>query len=197
MAGDSTDNKTDSLITSVPVVEFVDDVDAFMQLPENAANSQAVLKKMEEIYSKIKVMESNNVNNKIRLKNQIQELEKSIAMLEELKKRKASSEDMSTHFRLADHVFLKAKVPPADKVGLWLGANVMLEYDLEEGYELLTTKKAKAEQSLKSTNALIDHVRENVTTIEVNMARVYNWDVKRRQAEKEKLGLPPTNSNAN
>jgi len=194
MADDSKDKvevkgEREPMITSIPVVEFVDDVDAFMQLPENAANSQNVLKKMEEIYSKIKVLESNNVNNKIRLKNQIQELEKSIAMIGELKNRKAANEDMSTHFRLADHVFLKAKVKPAEKVGLWLGANVMLEYDLEEGDELLRSKKTKAEQTLKTTNTLIDSIRENVTTIEVNMARVYNWDVKRRQAEKEKLGL--------
>ena len=68
-------------------------------------------------------------------------------------------------------------------------ANVMLEYDLEEGDELLRKKKTKAEQNLKQTNFLIDNIRENVTTIEVNMARVYNWDVRRRQAEKEKLGI--------
>jgi len=181
------------MITSIPVVEFVDDVDAFMQMPENTGNSQLALKRMEDTYSKIKILESNNVNTKQRLKNQISELEKSIQMIGELKKRKEASEDMSTHFRLADHVFLKAKVKPVDKVGLWLGANVMLEYDLDEGDELLRAKKIKAEQNLKQTNMLIDSIRENVTTIEVNMARVYNWDVRRRQAEKEKLGLAAAN----
>ena len=28
------------------------------------------------------------------------------------------------------------------------------------------------------------YIRDQMTTLEVNMARVYNWDVKRRQAEK-------------
>ena len=56
----------------------------------------------------------------------------------------------------------------------------MLEYDLAEGEELLRSKKTKAEQTLKQTTVLIDSIRENITTIEVNMARVYNWDVKRR-----------------
>ena len=60
-----------------------------------------------------------------RLKNQISELDKSIQMIEELKKRRTASKDMSTHFRLADHVFLKAKVKPVEKVGLWLGVSVM------------------------------------------------------------------------
>jgi len=63
----------------------------------------------------------------------------------------------------------------------------MLEYDLEEGEKLLISKKNKANSSLTVTNEQIDMIRENITTIEVNMARVYNWDVKRRQAEKDKL----------
>ena len=53
-------------ITSIPLVEFVDDVDAFMALPENTGNSQLALKRMEETYSKIKMMESNNVMTKQR-----------------------------------------------------------------------------------------------------------------------------------
>jgi len=65
----------------------------------------------------------------------------------------------------------------------------MLEYDMAEGEALLRDKTAKAEESLKMTNCLIDNIREQITTIEVNMARVYNWDVKRRQAEKEKAGI--------
>jgi hypothetical protein len=65
----------------------------------------------------------------------------------------------------------------------------MLEYEVEEGESLLTEKKQKAEESLKITNALIDGIREQITTVEVNMARIYNWDVKRRQAEKQKAGI--------
>lgn len=62
----------------------------------------------------------------------------------------------------------------------------MLEYDPDEGQELLVSKKAKAETNLKATQEIIDNVREQITVTEVNMARIYNWDVKRRQAEKEK-----------
>lgn len=62
----------------------------------------------------------------------------------------------------------------------------MLEYDMDEGEQLLVSKKAKAEINLKATQEIIDNVREQITVTEVNMARIYNWDVKRRQAEKEK-----------
>lgn len=177
------------LTSAIPVVDFVDDVDAFMQLPENGSNCEHVLKRMEEVYSRAKVIEVNNVTTKRRLKTQVTDLDKSLKMIQELKRRKEENEDMSTHFRLADHVFLKARVKPVEKVGLWLGANVMLEYDILEGEELLKSKQEKAEASLKTTNEVIDTIREQITTIEVNMARVYNWDVKRRQAEKEALAL--------
>jgi len=182
-------NRISNLTSAIPVVDFVDDVDAFMSLPENGHNSQSVLKRMEDVYSRAKVIEVNNVTTKRRLKTQVLDLDKSLKMIQELKRRKEDNEDMSTHFRLADHVFMKARIKPVDKVGLWLGANVMLEYDVAEGEELLKSKKEKAETSLKATNEVIDTIREQITTIEVNMARIFNWDVKRRQAEKELLGV--------
>jgi len=176
-----------SQLPNIPNVEFVEDVDAFMSRTENG-EAQFVLKRMEENYSRIKIIEANNVGTKRRLKNQIQELDKSLDMLQVLKKRKSEEKDIHNHFRLADHVYIKARIPPVDKIGLWLGANVMLEYDMEDGEQLLVSKKAKAETNLKATQEIIDCVREQITVTEVNMARIYNWDVKRRQAEKEKGG---------
>lgn len=52
---------------SIPVVEFVEDVDAFMNRPENGAEAQIVLKRMEESYSRMKIIEANNVATKRRL----------------------------------------------------------------------------------------------------------------------------------
>ncbi|CAL8139662.1 unnamed protein product [Orchesella dallaii] len=172
--------------TQIPAVEFVEDVDAFMSRPENGSEAQIVLKRMEETYSRMKIIEANNVGTKRRLKTQIQELDKSLEMLEVLKQRKSENKEITNHFRLADHVYIKARIPPVEKIGLWLGAKVMLEYDMDEGEELLVSKKAKAESNLKATQDIIDNVREQITVTEVNMARIYNWDVKRRQAEKEK-----------
>jgi len=169
-------------------VEFVEDVDAYMNRTENGGEAQITLKRMEESYSRMKIIEANNVGTKRRLKSQIQELDKSLEMLEVLNKRKTEKKDIHNHFRLADHVYIKARIPPVDKIGLWLGANVMLEYDMDEGEQLLVSKKAKAETNLKVTQEIIDNVREQITVTEVNMARIYNWDVKRRQAEKEKGG---------
>jgi len=59
----------------------------------------------------------------IRLKSQVEELGKTLDMIEELKKRKAKNEDFVSHFRLADHVFVKARAKPVETVGLWLGVS--------------------------------------------------------------------------
>jgi hypothetical protein len=60
-------------------------------------------------------------------------------------------------------------------------ANVMLSYKLVEAVELLRGKLSAAEQSLKNTEDDLEFIREQITVMEVNTARVYNWDVKRRR----------------
>ena len=42
-------------------------------------------------------------------------------------------------FAISDQAFAKAKVPVTDSVNIWLGANVMLEYPLEEAKALLVS----------------------------------------------------------
>ena len=47
-------------------------------------------------------------------------------------------------FAISDQVYAKAKVPVTDSVNLWLGANVMLEYPLEEARDLLVSDGTQA-----------------------------------------------------
>ncbi len=51
---------------TIQSVEFVEDVDAFMDRPENGSEAQIVLKRMEESYSRMKIIEANNVGTKRR-----------------------------------------------------------------------------------------------------------------------------------
>ena len=67
------------------------------------------------------------------------------------------------------------------KVCLWLGANVMLEYTLPAAEELLSKNKASAEKNLGQISYDLDFLRDQMTITEVTMARLYNWDVRRRQ----------------
>ena len=95
---------------------------------------------------------------------------------------------LETTFELNDTLYAKAEVPPTDEVYLWLGANVMLAYPLDEAGSLLGDKLSGAQKSLDNCDEDLDFLREQVTTLEVATARVYNWDVAQRRKEKAEGG---------
>ena len=57
----------------------------------------------------------------------------------------------------------------------------MLSYQIPEAMELLSTKLKNAESSLESLQEDLEFLREQITVMEVNTARLYNWDVVRRR----------------
>ena len=79
-------------------------------------------------------------------------------------------------------------MPPTDEVYLWLGANVMLSYPLAAAEELLQARLEAARRNLTNCEEDMDFLREQITTMEVATARVYNWDVQQRRKEREKDG---------
>lgn len=62
----------------------------------------------------------------------------------------------------------------------------MLEYTTEEAIALLKQRLQAANESLAICEEDLEFLRENITTMEVNTARVYNWDVQKRRELKEK-----------
>ena len=60
----------------------------------------------------------------------------------------------------------------------------MLSYKIPEAIELLATKLENAEGSLQSLQEELEFLREQITVMEVNTARLYNWDVVRRRERK-------------
>jgi len=57
----------------------------------------------------------------------------------------------------------------------------MVEFSFQEAIDLLSKNKESAEQSLISVSEQLDYLKDQITTTEVNIARVYNWDVKQRR----------------
>jgi len=169
---------TKKLHRGIPEAIFLDDVDSYMK---GETSSELALQKLDENYQKYKFMESNLVQKKIRLTSQVPDIKSTLAAINCLKSKKDSPEALRTQFMLSDQVFVNAKVPATDKVCLWLGANVMLEYNIEEADELLKNNLEAAESNLTSLNDDLCYLRDQITTTEVSMARIYNWDVKRRQ----------------
>uniref|UniRef100_A0A023FU04 Prefoldin subunit 3 n=1 Tax=Amblyomma parvum TaxID=251391 RepID=A0A023FU04_AMBPA len=167
----------------IPKAECLDDVDEFMSREENPT-IEVALRSLDEQHSKYKFMELNLLQKKQRLKSQIPEIKTSLEIVKMLKSKRDSSEDMETRFVLSDQVYSKAVIPPTERVCLWLGANVMLEYTLEGAEELLCKNLQTATRNFTELNSDLDFLRDQITTTEVNMARLHNWNVKKVQAEK-------------
>jgi len=62
----------------------------------------------------------------------------------------------------------------------------MLSYPLPSALSLLSQKLSTAEQSLRNVKQDLVWLRDQITVSEVNVARVYNWDVARRRERRER-----------
>ena len=60
----------------------------------------------------------------------------------------------------------------------------MLAYPLEEAKELLAGKLEGAREKEGECEEDLEFLREQITTLEVATARVYNWDVGMRRRER-------------
>jgi len=167
--------------SGIPEAQFIDDVDSYMKGEDKAEDK---IKALDEMHQKYKFMENSLSTRRKRLRGQVPDIKSSLVMIKKLRARQASGESLDTQFLLSDQVYAKARIPPTDKVSLWLGANVMLEYTLDDAEALLSKNLASAEQNLKQISFDLDYLRDQMTITEVTMARLYNWDVKKRKEKK-------------
>ncbi|XP_046849518.1 prefoldin subunit 3-like [Xenia sp. Carnegie-2017] len=166
--------------SGIPEATFLEDVDAFMKTKGNEG-AESVIRRLDEQHQKYKFMEMNLLAKKRKLQSKIPDLKSTYEMVKVLKDSKKQDKTLSTQFLLSDQVYANASIPPTDKVCLWLGANVMLEYDIEEAEKLLSKNLEFARDTLQGVDDDLCFLKDQYVTTEVNMARVYNWDVTRRQ----------------
>lgn len=118
------------------------------------------------------MMEMSLNNKRLRLQSKQEDLTKSVNSIEGLR----ADPSATFHFELNDTLNTRARLPSPEleTVHLWLGANVMLSYPVDEGLNLLKEKKLEAEQMIKKCEEDLLFLRDQITTMEVNTARVYN-----------------------
>ena len=170
----------------IPKVVFIDNVEAWVE----KYTDDALFAKMNELYQKYKFMEQNLHRQRQSLYVKLPDIKKTLEMVAMLKTRHESEEkEISTNFLLSDNIWAKAKVPNTNgKVGLWLGANVMVEYSYAEAIGLLGKNLVNGEAKIKETEDSIDFLKDQLTTTEVNLARIYNQGVvnnKKKTAEEQ------------
>jgi prefoldin subunit 5 len=166
----------------IPKAPFVDRVEDYVT---DRSEVESTINSFKEMISKYQFMQANTQRRAAGLKDKIPDIQKTLETVRFLKTRGDDAEPMETTFELNDTLFAKAEVPPTDEVYLWLGANVMLAYPIPEAVELLSSKLSTAKASLLTCEEDLDFLREQITTLEVAFARVYNWDVAQRRKDRE------------
>lgn len=113
-------------------------------------------------------MEMNTQRRSVGLKEKIPDIQKTLEMVKFLKSRRDNSdaeEVLETNFELNDTLYARATVSKEDteEVYLWLGANVMLAYPIEEAQTMLKEKLSAAESSLTNCEEDLEFLREQIT----------------------------------
>mmetsp|Transcript_114723 Transcript_114723/g.161089 ORF Transcript_114723/g.161089 Transcript_114723/m.161089 type:complete len:196 (-) Transcript_114723:45-632(-) len=176
----SEDNKR-----GIPEAIFIENVE---ELCKDREPTQ-VVGRLQDLHSKYQYMQSSLTAQRSSLKTKLPDISAALEVVEHLvSKSSEASEDEPTQYtyQLAENIWSKASAPPSKTVCLWLGANCMLEYTLDEALDLLKTNETNARTTLSSLEEDMAFLRDQITTTEVNIARTHNYGVKLRQAAKAK-----------
>ncbi|KAJ1611344.1 hypothetical protein OIY81_780 [Cryptosporidium canis] len=146
-----------------------------------------ILENIQLLNRKYKIMENSIKTQQECLIVKIPDIELAI---ETVSQRKKLLEDNIQHnelyFPVADNLFAKCSSPPSNTIYLWLGANTVLEYTLEEAIEVLKSNLSTAKNTIKLYQESLDFIREQITILDVNTARIHNYGVmQRKQGKKE------------
>lgn len=162
----------------IPEAPFLENI---AEYASNADEATTLVGKMQEMLQKYKLMEMATANRLKKFEANMPNLKKtseSIAFLQE------QEAEFETNYALDETVFAKAVIPPTQKVWLWLGANVMLEFPLDEAKEMMDQKVSDAAVGIKAAKEDLEFLKENTTTMEVNTARAINHQVALRASAK-------------
>ncbi|KAL7489826.1 hypothetical protein ACHAW6_015572 [Cyclotella cf. meneghiniana] len=167
----------------IPHAKFVEDIESFANSFNPPASPELLIGAYSDLFSKFKAYEQQLSQKRANYEEKLPEIEKSIKLVRHLKNKKDEGESIVTRYNLADTIYAKAEVDCSQGiVNLWLGANVMLEYTYDEALELLTSKESLAKKEFAEVTEDLTFTRNQIITSEVNISRIYNWDVRRKRS---------------
>lgn len=107
-------------------------------------------------------------NDTIRMK--LPDLKKGLETVDFLKIQ--NSKEIKVDYMISNNLWAKAEVPVTDKVCLWLGAEVLCEYSLDEARVVLNKNFEAALTALKNNEDDLDFLKDQITTCEVSKINI-------------------------
>jgi len=171
----------------IPNAKVLENLDDYFR--ENNLTSSEAGDKARDDLRRYKLIEASFSQQRARIQENLLDYKKSLAALEILQEQKAkgsSSSPMNVTYKLDENIYSRAVIDNVDKVCIWLGANIMVEYELDEGEKLLKSNLTGMENLDKEIGEELDFLRDQITTTEVNVAFLHNYNMKKSK-EVEKL----------
>eukprot|EP00762_Andalucia_godoyi_P000323 ANDGO_03073.mRNA.1 Prefoldin subunit 3 len=166
----------------IPRAEFIEDVEAFVR---KAGSFEAAFRSVEDLFSKYRMMESQKLQSKAQYKKKLPDVEKTVEMIRFLKEKHGKNEAVRTQFNVSAQIHTEAELHKADTVVVWLGANTAVEFSHDEALEMLQKNSHRMEEALKEVDEDLAFLKDCITTMEVSMARLYNYDIQMKREKKE------------
>eukprot|EP00033_Pygsuia_biforma_P002083 GCRY01002313.1.p1 GENE.GCRY01002313.1~~GCRY01002313.1.p1 ORF type:complete len:192 (+),score=43.66 GCRY01002313.1:43-618(+) len=168
----------------IPKALFIEDLEKYM----NEKDVETTMSELQDLYNKYKFFEAKLLQEKKVLKVKVPEIKKTLDVVNHLLNTK-DQEERVVNYELTNSVYAKATIEEgSDTIGLWLGGNTMVEYTYDEAKQFLEKNLDTATRNLENTSKELEFLKEQITTMEVNIARVYNFDVKRKRAQQQVEG---------
>ena len=165
----------------VPTMNFIESVDDWI----DKFTSEKLLSYINQYLNKYKFMEAQIVKSNEGLNVKIPDIEKCLETIDYLEK-KEKDKPVKVDYMVSNNLWAKAEITSPDSVFLWLGANVMCEYKMDEAKVLLNQNLQNAKNQIKKNNIDLEFIKDQMTVCEVNLARIYNETVRRNAIAKKK-----------
>lgn len=177
---------------SIPGAKFIETVETFV----GSCDPAHVESLFKELLQKYRFMERSLLGQKDTLRAKTVAIRETMDAIKMLQKQRDKAKDgrngeLKTHLQLAETIHVEATVPPTDTVCLWLAADVVMEYTLEEAEEVLSRSLKFANKYLEEAEGDMEWLRTQITMTEVNVARVHNFAVLKREQARAASGSAP------
>lgn len=161
----------------IPRAEFIADIKAYVD--QFDGDVAASITRLQESLNKYTFLFDALRKNLETLRFSVPELESNIEAIRYFQTR--GEDEIPVTYELATGVYARATVAKREMIALWLGSRVMVEYSYDEAAALLEKNIEDANAAIEDLSMNLQFLKEQITTTEVSISRVFNWDVNARK----------------
>ncbi|XP_049848416.1 uncharacterized protein LOC126315221 [Schistocerca gregaria] len=158
--------------------EFIENVDEYIKSQDEAY--EIIFNRLHQKFTSYKSLELRYTSQHNALQAKIPGIEKALEVLLYMKSNPAKK-DIECDFELITGTYTTVSLNNTGTIFLWIGANLMVEYPINEALELLNSNKDNAEKAINSLKAGLKFLQEQIVIVQVSLARLHNWAVVNRQ----------------